>query len=157
MSSLNNNYINKTFNSLLKLFSNESFTGTTKHTISDGLGNVLPISFDSDGTTVISGTTRVNKLISGENNSAGGDGAFVGGGTLNDVAGQCSSIVGGESNTVFREYSGILGGQNNYTDLNNTFIIGSNITATTENTAYFENISIGSNVYDSNNSSGTAG
>jgi hypothetical protein len=187
MSSLNNNYINKTFNSLLKLFSNESFSGTTKHTISDGLGNILPISFESDGTTVISGTTKVNKLISGENNSAGGDGTFVGGGVSNNAAGQCSSVVGGENNTVFREYStvlggkdnvsneaysivggglnnttegqysGILGGQNNYTNLNNTFIIGSNITATTENTTYVENISIAGNVYDSNNSSGTTG
>ncbi len=187
MSSLNNNYINKTFNSLLKLFSNESFTGTTKHIISDGLGNVLPISFDVDGTTIISGATKANKFIGGDNTSAGGDGTFVGGGVSNDAAGQCSSIVGGKNNTVFREYSailggennvsnetysviggglsnttegqysGILGGQNNYTNLNNTFIIGSNITATTTNTTYVENISIAGNVYDSNNSSGTNG
>ena len=187
MSSLNNNYINKTFNSLLKLFNNESFTGTTKHTISDGLGNVLPISFDVDGTTVISGTTKANKFIGGFNTSAGGDGTFVGGGLSNDAAGQCSSVVGGENNTVFREYSsvlggknntsneaysmiggglnnttegqysGILGGQNNYTDLSNTFIIGSNITATTENTTYVENISIGNTIYDSNGNQGTNG
>jgi len=187
MSSLKNNYINKTFNSLLKLFSNESFTGTTTHTISDGLGNVLPISFDSDGTTIISGTTKATKFVGGIGSISDSDGSFIGGGTSNIVVGQCSSIVGGVNNSTFREYSsvvggennvsneaysfiggglnnttegtysGILGGQNNYTDLTNTFILGSNITATTENTTFVENINISGDIYDSNSNPGVAG
>ena len=186
MSSLNNNFINKTFNSLLKLFNNESFTGTTTHTISDGLGNTLPVSF-SPNTTEFTGTVCADTIVGGTNNNSSGTDSGILGGTDNRTLSNCSSILGGDSNTTLREYSSILGGscnitneaysiigggcnnttegaysailggQNNYTNADNTFIIGSNITATTENTLYVENISIKGDILDFTNNSGTTG
>jgi hypothetical protein len=186
MSSLNNNFINKTFNSLLKLFNNESFTGTTTHTISDGLGNTLPVSF-SPNTTEFTGTVCADTIVGGTNNNSSGTDSGILGGTDNRTLSNCSSILGGDSNTTLREYStilggscnitneaysiigggcnnttegaysAILGGQNNYTNADNTFIIGSNITATTENTLYVENISIKGDILDFDSNGGTTG
>jgi hypothetical protein len=156
MSSLNNNFINKTFNSLLKLFNNESFTGTTTHTISDGLGNTLPVSF-SPNTTQFTGTVYGNTIVGGTNNNSSGTDSGILGGRNNQTSGSCSIIGGGRNNTTEGSYSAILGGQNNYTKANNSFIIGSNITATTENTLYVENISIKGNILDFTSNSGTTG
>jgi hypothetical protein len=186
MSRLNNNFINKTFNSLLKLFNNESFTGTTTHTISDGLGNTLPVSF-SPNTTEFTGTVCADTIVGGTNNNSSGIDSGILGGANNQTSSSCSIIGGGENNTTLREYSSILGGscnttneaysiigggcnnttegaysailggQNNYTNADNTFIIGSNITATTENTLYVENISIKGDILDFASNSGTTG
>jgi len=186
MSSLNNNFINKTFNSLLKLFNNESFTGTTTHTISDGLGNTLPVSF-SPNSSEFTGTVCADTIVGGTNNNSSGTDSGILGGANNQTSSNCSIIGGGNLNTTLREYSGILGGscnianetysiigggcnnttegaysgilggQNNYTNVDNTFIIGSNITATTENTLYVENISIKGDILDSANNSGVNG
>ena len=165
MSSLNNNFINKTFNSLLKLFNNESFTGTTTHTISDGLGNTLPVSFGPN-TTEFTGTVCADTIVGGLDNYSSGINSSILSGKNNQTSSNCSAIGGGLNNTTLREYSGILGGscnitnegysiiggglnnttegaysgilggQNNYTNADNTFILGSNITATTENTTF---------------------
>jgi hypothetical protein len=186
MSSLNNNFINKTFNSLLKLFNNESFTGTTTHTISDGLGNTLPVSF-SPNSSEFTGTVCADTIVGGTNNNSSGTDSGILGGANNQTSSSCSIIGGGNLNTTLREYSGILGGscnianeaysiigggcnnttegaysgilggQNNYTNADNTFIIGSNITATTENTLYVENISIKGDILDFASNSGTTG
>ena len=186
MSSLNNNFINKTFNSLLKLFNNESFTGTTTHTISDGLGNTLPVSF-SPNTSEFTGTVCADTIVGGTDNISSGANSGILGGTNNQTSSSCSIIGGGDNNTTLREYSGILGGscnianeaysiigggcnnttegaysailggQNNYTNADNTFIIGSNITATTENTLYVENISIKGDILDFTSNGGTTG
>jgi hypothetical protein len=186
MSSLNNNFINKTFNSLLKLFNNESFTGTTTHTISDGLGNTLPVSF-SPNTSEFTGTVCADTIVGGTDNISSGSNSGILGGTNNQTSSSCSIIGGGDNNTTLREYSGILGGscnianeaysiigggcnnttegaysailggQNNYTNADNTFIIGSNITATTENTLYVENISIKGDILDFTSNGGTTG
>ena len=108
MSSLINNFISRTFNSILKLGSNESFTGgTTTHVISDGLGNVLPISFTT-GSTIVNGTLFADKIIGGSGNIS----------------------------------------------LDNTYILGNNITANTVNTTYVESINIKGNLYDGNGNSG---
>lgn len=108
MSSLINNFISRTFNSILKLGSNESFTGgTTTHTISDGLGNVLPISFTS-GSTIISGTLFADKIVGGNGNIS----------------------------------------------LDNTYILGNNITANTINTTYVESINVKNNIYDNAGNAG---
>ena len=84
-------------------------------------------------------------------------GSFVGGGYCNTVLNSYSFIGGGISNTVSGCYSGILGGSGNKALCNNIFILGSNITATTENTTYVESINIKNSIYDNNNSCGTNG
>ena len=140
MSSLNNNFINKTFNSLLKLINNDPLTGTTKQTISDGSGNPLPISI-SPTEININGSLTTNTISVGSGNTS----------TNN------SSVLGGVNNTATGQYSGILNGQNNYTDKPNSFIIGTNITATTENTTFVNNINIDGFLYDATSSSGNTG
>ena len=70
-------------------------------------------------------------------------------GTTNDASSQPygkSTIVGGMNNQIIglnSAYSSILGGQNNLiNNINNVHIIGSNITGTTANTTYVNNLSV---------------
>jgi len=86
-------------------------------------------------------TATYSVVVGGEYNAATGYADFVGAGSVNSVGGLYSAIVGGLQNNVVSDYSGILGGQNNLTQKTNTFILGSNMTATTANYTYVNNIS----------------
>ena len=60
----------------------------------------------------------------------------------NVVTGSATSILGGLSNTADGDSSSIIGGKNNNTNNKyNVFILGSNITATTDNYTYVNNLS----------------
>lgn len=66
MASLENNYISRTFNSLLKLMTNSSFTGNTQQTISDGVGNSLPMLI-SPNIVEFTTTVKADSIIIGNN------------------------------------------------------------------------------------------
>jgi hypothetical protein len=66
----------------------------------------------------------------------------IGGGHLNTTSGEYSTIAGGYTNTASGSASSILGGINNNTNSKtNAHIIGSNITAPSENYTYVNNLS----------------
>ena len=63
-------------------------------------------------------------------------------GGLSGFTGAYSVVVGGKSNTASGIYSGILGGSGNTINTFNSFIIGSNISANTNNTTFVESLSV---------------
>ena len=56
--------------------------------------------------------------------------------------GSCSFIGNGKYNKINSSYSSILGGCSNTTDYNNTFILGSNITAEADGTTYVNRLNV---------------
>jgi len=78
----------------------------------------------------------------GLSNTSSGTLSFIGGGQSNTVSGFCSFIGGGKSNTVSSVYSGILGGKSNLvcSGASDSFIIGSNLTATVACYTYVNNL-----------------
>ena len=84
-------------------------------------------------------------IVGGENNCITpfqGDHNFIGGGVSNTVSGYFNSIAGGKNNIASGDYSFVAGGKSNNTNnLNNTFILGSNITAISANFTYVNNLS----------------
>ena len=103
-------------------------------------------------------TTNTNDVVvGGDHNCATGGASFVGGGRLSTASAQyatvaggnqnCStgygaSVVGGQSNNASGAYSFIGGGASNNTNsLENTFILGSNITASLSDYTFVNNIS----------------
>jgi hypothetical protein len=79
----------------------------------------------------------------GSSNTGQGQHSHIGGGTGNIVTGNTSVVCGGNANNIASTGSGILGGNNNTLTSNaqNSFIIGSNITASTANYTYVNNLS----------------
>jgi len=78
----------------------------------------------------------------GVNSTASGCYSNVAGGRANNASGSASNVSGGGSNTASGDYSSILGGiSNNTNGQSNTFILGSNITASQPNFTYVNNLS----------------
>jgi hypothetical protein len=77
-------------------------------------------------------------ISGGRQNTSSGNYSFVGGGRNNTVIGLFSNILGGTGNTVTSasSFGNILGGRNNTTACNNSFILGSNITANAIDTTF---------------------
>ena len=71
----------------------------------------------------------------------------------NIVSGLNCSILGGNNNTIYEnsKNSAILGGENNTLSADNTFIIGSNISANLSNTLYSDNINVKGDITISGN------
>jgi len=89
---------------------------------------------------VTGGAVGSIKPLSGSN-TASGIFSNIGGGTNNLTQGNYSAVVGGSRNTASGNYSFIAGGQNNNTNnKENTFILGSNITAVSANYTYVNNL-----------------
>ena len=78
----------------------------------------------------------------GSGNVSQGLNTHIGGGTGNRVTGNTSVVCGGNANNIESEGSGILGGNNNKltSTAQNSFIIGSNITASIANFTYVNNL-----------------
>lgn len=87
----------------------------------------------------------------GGGNLASGNNSVIAGGLSNTSSGNYSSIVGGTQNIASGSCSFIAGGiANNTNNQNNTFILGSNITATKPNFTYVNNLSTTGNIYTNN-------
>jgi hypothetical protein len=78
----------------------------------------------------------------GRENEANGVCSFIGGGHQNNAFGLGSVVAGGCLNNAYGNYSAVLGGHNNDTNnIENTFILGSNIIAVSANYTYVNNLS----------------
>ena len=87
------------------------------------------------------------------NTSLGYNSAILGGGS-NTSSGCYSSIVGGKTNIASGNYSFIASGSaNNTLGFSNTFILGSNLSASQKNYTYVNNLSSQGLIYDVNGSS----
>jgi len=84
-----------------------------------------------------------SSISGGSGNVGQGLNTHIGGGTGNTVTGNTSVICGGNANNIASVGSGILGGNNNTltSTAQNSFIIGSNITANIANFTYVNNLS----------------
>lgn len=146
--------------SALVVGSNNVISGVYS-TIAGGDGNT------SNGQSSFIGSGNVNEVDgaangfigAGANNYISGDYTFIGGGILNEIYNTYSSIVGGNSNinrgyasiigggqnnaiNTGTFYNGILGGRNNNLSHSDSFIIGSNISSTSANYTYVENLNV---------------
>lgn len=80
-------------------------------------------------------------IAAGAYNTSSCCSSFIGGGKFNTASGVRSSVVGGYCNTASGNYSFVAGGSGNSTaGFINTFILGSNLSATQPNTTYVNNI-----------------
>ena len=99
------------------------------------------------GSTVGGGTNNSaigynSAIAAGAYNSSSGCSSFVGGGKSNIASGNRTSIGGGLGNTASGDYSFVAAGSaNNTNNFQNTFILGSNITANQPNVTLVNNIS----------------
>ena len=83
-----------------------------------------------------------SNVAGGTGNSASGYFSNIAGGRNNTACGDYSNVGGGWGNTASGFYSSILGGYGNNTNNQcNTFILGSNITASQPNYTYVNNLS----------------
>jgi hypothetical protein len=161
-----------TIGSTFRIGSGNNKASGNYSTVSGGYGNTASSNYSTVGggennTTlgnysVVGGgksntSSHYSTISGGYFNTVSGDYSFVGGGKLNTVPGCCSTIAGGQNNTSCGDYSFIGGGSGNISLFNNTFILGSNITANAINTSYVENLNIKNGVYDSNSSLGGSG
>lgn len=117
-------------------------------------GNNVAISIPSTESGILSGylntitSTQRSAILSGSNNTITSSitartGNSIVAGTSNTITNSISCFIGaGNSNQIAASsFSGILAGQNNnIPSFNDTFIIGSGITASAENTTYVENL-----------------
>jgi hypothetical protein len=85
-----------------------------------------------------------SSVVGGSNNKALSAGSNVNGGISNTASGIYSVVGGGKTNIVTGNYSGILGGFNNSLSGSNSFIIGSNISSSANNTVVVNNLSASS-------------
>ena len=112
-----------------------------------GGGDTNCITNTSTGGTVGGGrkncTTQPTATVAGGcGNTASGNSSTVAGGINNIASGDYSSINGGSGNTASGVYSFVAGGSANNTNSNcNTFILGSNLIASSPNYTYVNNIS----------------
>jgi len=112
-------------------------------TIGGGSGNTA----SGEDSTVGGGSSntasgRSSTVGGGLGNTASGVGSTIGCGASNVASGSYSIVGGGYSNTASGRFSLIAGGSGNNTNtLNNTFILGTNITATSADYTYVNNIS----------------
>jgi len=89
-----------------------------------------------------------SNVAGGRSNTASGPDSNVAGGSSNTASGYYSNVAGGRSNTASGNCSSILGGSANDTNLqDNTFILGSGLTATQPNYTYVNNLSSQGAVY----------
>ena len=87
-------------------------------------------------------TCIASTIVGGINNNATGTYASIVGGVSNTASGYGSNIVSGKSNNASGCFSVILGGVGNDTNNKyNTFILGSNITASLSGYTYVNNLS----------------
>jgi len=87
-------------------------------------------------------TCIASTIVGGINNNATGTYASIVGGVGNTASGYGSNIVSGKSNNASGSFSVILGGVDNDTNNKyNTFILGSNITASLSSYTYVNNLS----------------
>ena len=134
-------------------------------TVGGGRGNTA----NGVNSTIAGGRSNIasnydSTVAGGSGNIAKGSGAFIGGGTnlydagtTNRANGYCSVIAGGtnnladsdysfvgngKNNTVTGNFSSVVAGQNNTNGRSNSHVIGSNITATEDNTTYVENLNV---------------
>lgn len=109
----------------------------------------------------VSGTSSI--IGAGAENQVTGDYAVIAGGRSNEVnntfstvvggytnvnGGYGASIIGGQNNTIQggADFGSILGGQSNTLTHDNTFILGSNITSTSANYTYTNNLDVGGQI-----------
>ena len=97
-----------------------------------------------------------SNIAGGFCNISSGYESNVAGGICNTASGDRSNVAGGRANTASGCYSSVLGGKFNNTNSQcNTFILGSNITASQPNFTYVNNLSskenINANVINSTN------
>ena len=81
-------------------------------------------------------------IVGGYCNNTSSNYAFIGSGCSNTVYGVYSSIVGGYGNITSGDCSFVAGGSTNNTSQNNTFLLGSSLTALKPNYTYVNNISV---------------
>ena len=99
------------------------------------------------GATVIGGMNNTSSggsstIAGGINNTASGFYSSIIGGICNNSFGNSSHIGGGICNSSSGDYSSILGGcKNNTRGFKNTFILGSNLSASQINYTYVNNLS----------------
>jgi alpha-tubulin suppressor-like RCC1 family protein len=94
---------------------------------------------------------NISTVAGGNSNTASGIYSTVAGGAINTASGSWSTVAGGSSNIASGNCSAILGGvSNNTNNQTNTFILGSNITATQPNFTYVNNLSTTGNIYTNN-------
>ena len=87
-------------------------------------------------------------IVGGVANQALSGNSFIGNGTLNCTIGCYASIINGKSNIASGIYSFIAGGSANDTKgFNNTFILGSNLSATQANYTFVNNLSVVGQAY----------
>lgn len=116
-------------------------TGTYSN-IAGGLCNTA----SGYGTSIGGGTGNIacgynSSIAAGAYNVSSCCSTFIGGGKNNTASGIRSSVVGGYCNTASGNYSFVAGGSgNNTAGYTNTFILGSNLSATQANTTYTNNI-----------------
>jgi hypothetical protein len=103
---------------------------------------------DGKESVILSGEFNVNRgehsvLLGGEGNTTANKNTFVGGGKGNTVDADFGLIVGGSGNIVNGKFSSVLAGENNNIQKHkNAHIIGSNITADSDDTTFVEILSI---------------
>ena len=132
---------------------------TFHSSIAGGYNNLIcsaSCSFIGGGDTNCT-TTVLAVVVGGNHNCATGGTSFVGGGRVNTSSAQYATVVGGNQNSstgyaafvgggynnnASGEYSSIIGGASNDTNSQaNTFILGSNITASVSGYTYVNNLS----------------
>lgn len=91
----------------------------------------------------------------GSCNNSSGCFSTIGGGCFNNACNSFSVVGGGFNNTSSGLYSYVAAGNSNYTVLPNTFILGSNLSASQSNFTYVNNISSQGSVYANNFIGGT--
>ena len=95
-----------------------------------------------------------SSISGGWTNTVSGAYSVLGGGRTNTISGNYATLGGGRSNLASGDYSGILGGCCNDTKgVSNTFILGSNLSATQADFTYVNNISSKGLVYDATGNS----
>jgi hypothetical protein len=160
-----NNYINSgnpdqtafavigggSYNTINKLSNNSTIGGGSGNNTSGcynaivgGLNNGSAGNFTFMGAgsgSIVSASYGVS--VGGRNNyicNTAGGGVIVGG-ARNTVSGLYGSVIGGVYNTISGAYSFIAGGcSNNTKGFNNTFLLGSGLSATQANTTYVNNL-----------------
>ena len=116
--------------------------------VASGVGSVIG---GGSGNTASGNCSTVS---GGYGNTSSGYASTVGGGCAN-TASHFSTVSGGYGNTASGDYSGILGGRCNTTSgYADSFIIGSNLTATAACTTFVNNLCVAGSIYGTINVSG---
>ena len=125
-------------------------------TVTNGCANSAINSFTFVGNGITNTASNIySVVVGGSSNNASGSYSFIGAGTgnqatnayatvnngkFNTVSGAYSVIGGGLNNRVSGNCSGNLGGCNNVVTHNNSFTVGSNLTSSSDNTLFANNL-----------------